>query len=108
MRLQRRLYEICLVSFLVGFLVGGNWLFSMLNHLANYQNTQLSSETKIQASNCHIFRVLVFYSLILRGFKNFIVKQLNCYLVKIERSGGFKIGNKCSVCILAPSYSAQF
>ena len=108
MRLQRRLYEICLVSFLVGFLVGGNWLFSMLNHLANYQNTQLSSETKNQDSNCHIFRVLFFYSLILRGFKNKIVKQLNCYLVKIERSGGFKIGNKCSVCILAPSYSAQF
>ena len=69
MRLQRRLYEICLVSFLVGFLVGENWLFSMLNHLANYQNTQLSSETKNQDSNCHIFRVLFFYSLILRGFR---------------------------------------
>ena len=57
MRLQSRLYEICIVHFL-GFFVGQNRLITVLNHLENQQNTQLNAEAKNQASNRHIFGVL--------------------------------------------------
>ena len=51
----------------LGFLVvGQNCLISVLYHLVNHQITQLNSETKNQALNRHIFRVLGrLYSLIL-------------------------------------------
>ena len=53
MRLQSRLYEIFLH---LGFLVGQNWLISVLNYLVNHHNTQLNTETKNQALNRHIFK----------------------------------------------------
>ena len=67
MRLQRRLYRICLIDFLhSGFCVDQNLAISVLKHLVNHQNTQLNAETKHQASNRQTFRVLGhLYSLIL-------------------------------------------
>ena len=56
MRLQRRLYGICF--FHSWFLVGQNWVISVLNHSVKYQNTQFNAEAKKQASNRHILRVL--------------------------------------------------
>ena len=53
MRLQSRFYEIFLH---LGFLVGQNWLISVLNYLVNHHNTQLNTETKNQALNRHIFK----------------------------------------------------
>jgi len=51
-----------------GYLVGQNSHISQLNHLVNHLNTKLSAETKNQASNRHIFKVLGrLYSLILCG-----------------------------------------
>ena len=63
MSLQRRLYtKFDYPIFLhLGFLIGQNWLISVLNQSVNRQHTQmikLNAETKKQASNRHIFRVL--------------------------------------------------
>ena len=51
MRLQRRLFGICLVRFLVFKVpcIVQNWFISVLNHLVNLQNTQLNAETENQA-----------------------------------------------------------
>ena len=38
-----------------GFLVGQNWIISVLNHSIHHQNTKFNAETKIEASNRHIF-----------------------------------------------------
>ena len=47
MRLQRQLYKISFVRFFhLGFLIGQNWLISVLYNLGTHQNTQLSAETK--------------------------------------------------------------
>ena len=46
------------VSLHFAFLVGENWLISVLNNLVNNQNIQLNAETINQASNCHILKVL--------------------------------------------------
>ena len=57
--IQRRLYGNCLVCLLAfNFLVGQNWLLSVLDHLEKHQSIQLNEETKNQASNRYIFRVL--------------------------------------------------
>ena len=53
MRLQRRLYGICLVRFLA-FRVPYRPK-NVFNHLVNHQNTQLNAETKNQASSRHNF-----------------------------------------------------
>ena len=55
------------VSLHIGFLVDENWLVPVLNHLVNHQNIQLNAETKNQASNCHILKVVgLLYSHCLR------------------------------------------
>ena len=41
-----------------GFVVGPNWIVSVLHHLVIHQNTQLNAEIKYQASNRQIFRVI--------------------------------------------------
>ena len=47
MRLQRRLYKICLVRFLhLRCLVGQNCLISVPNNLVDHQNNYLNAETK--------------------------------------------------------------
>jgi len=89
MRLGRELYWACLVHFLLFKFpcVDQNWLMPMLNYFVNHQNTSLVAETKIQASNRHIFRVLGrLYSLILKTtragsegggmFFKYLVKQV--------------------------------
>ena len=54
---------------LSGFFIGQNWLLSGLYHLVNHQNTQVNADTKFQAENRHIFRVLDrFYRLIFGGY----------------------------------------
>ena len=61
MRLQRRLYKICLVRFLhLGCLIGQNCLISVSNNLVDHQNNYLNAETKKQALNQVFGR---FYSL---------------------------------------------
>ena len=59
-RLQIRLYVVQSVCLHSGFHVGKNLLISVLNYFVNHQNTQLNVETKYQASNRHIFRVLLY------------------------------------------------
>ena len=69
LRLQRRLYGICLVRFLsFRFPCRLNWFISVLNHLVNQLNTYLNAKTKIISLNRHIFRVLGrLYSLVICG-----------------------------------------
>ena len=60
MRLQRRLYGSCIVpSWHSGLLADKNCFFLSLRHLVNYQNTQLNTEAKNQASNRHILEFCV-------------------------------------------------
>ena len=69
MRLQGRLYGICLVLFITLTVPEREKAFiSARNHFVNHQNTALNPETKKQATNSHIFRLLGrLYSLILSG-----------------------------------------
>ena len=70
MRLQRRLYGIYLVHFLSFRVpcIGQNWIIFVLNHLINYQNTQLSAKTKSKLQIVIFLELLGrLYSLILCG-----------------------------------------
>ena len=65
---EHKQYMPQLFLFNILYIVGQNWAISVLIYLENHKNNQLNAETKNQASDRHIDRVLGrLFSLILCG-----------------------------------------